>query len=71
MIDMVTAGELRAMGAELDERIPDCATIRSECVKMSLGKVSGAQTGRTLRVPIALEFTEPFSWVEIEGTVEV
>ena len=66
---MITAAELRAMGVPLDESIPDCAWVPRLSIRWVVGKPT-ASDPRTLLVPIEAEFTQPFTWIEGEGTIE-
>jgi hypothetical protein len=70
MDDRISAGELRGMGAKLDNEIPDCATVRRSAVRIvgmpRMAPASEAdQAERMVKLHATLEITEPFSWVTV------
>lgn len=70
----IHAGELRAMGFEIEERIPDCAWVHRSALsnfEVSGDVIENADSKRLPSMSISLEITEPFHWVEVKGTFEV
>ncbi len=64
----ITAGELRASGANVATDIPDCAWVRRSAMRLGQFKVdrSTLTTGAdaTIKGSIDLHLTEPFRWIE-------
>ena len=63
----ISAGELRAMGAEIDPKVPDCATCRASCIVPSAAQIS--EDGQSMLVGFDLVGAE-FSWVEASVLVQ-
>lgn len=63
----ISAGELRAMGAEIDPKVPDCATCCASCIVPSVARLS--DDGQSMLVGFDLVGAE-FRWVEASVLVE-
>jgi hypothetical protein len=63
----ICASDLRALGATLDERIPDCAWVPAAAVHFEPGesKIEGDQFHMNMQV----RFELPFQWVEVAAIV--
>lgn len=58
----ITAGELRGMGLELPEKIPDCAFVPRYAVKFNVGDV--VTDGNCCGASFQVYMSQPFRWVE-------
>ena len=65
--DCITAGELRAMGCEISDRIPDCAWVPRYSIIMNAGETR--IEGDKVVCDVYVGFLEPFKWINL--TVEV
>ena len=61
--DRIYAGELRSFGAQIPDRIPDCAWVPRSSMSYKLG--SATAEGDTLHMNMQVSIAEPFRWVEI------
>lgn len=64
----ITAGEMRAAGYPVPERIPDCAWVPRASIVPSVGGIR--LDGDVLRGTITLRFTVPWSWLECEVAID-
>ena len=62
----ITAGQLRAMGLDIKEYIPDCAWIPRYAMKISSGKVSGDPEKGMMNAQMNFEFTKSFTWYSVD-----
>jgi hypothetical protein len=62
----VYAADIRALGATLDERIPNCAWVPASAVHFGCG-AQAAGDGAELNVTI--KFDRPFKWIELPITI--
>jgi hypothetical protein len=67
-VDRIHAGELRALGATIDERIPDCAWVNRAAMHWKVAYTKLEANG-TLNASIDVTFDEPFKWVEATVTI--
>jgi hypothetical protein len=58
----IYAGQLRQMGCEIDERIPDCAWVRRRAIVFA--PATAEMEGKLVRVRMSATVNEPFHWVE-------
>ncbi len=70
----ITAGELRAMGAEIDSAIPDCGWIPRNSWKFGKTSATADTVGKITSATIISLTTEmiltvPFQWISITCTV--
>ena len=70
----VTAGELRAMGIPIPERVPDVGWIPRTAMRWT-GAAPGATTEEEkaqgiLNLSLEVRFTEPFQWIDVEFDVK-
>jgi hypothetical protein len=63
----VTAGELRAMGVPVPEKIPDCGWVPTHAVRW--GPPNASMEGDTVFVELGVSFLEDFRWVELTYTI--
>ena len=66
MSDRISAGELRSMGLDIVDSIPDCATIPRWAMKTTVGEVSGDPEKNLLTVDFQIVFEQPFEWVTVK-----
>ena len=66
MNDRISAGELRSMGLDIVDSIPDCATIPRSSMKTKVGEVGGDPENNLLTVDFQIEFEQPFEWVTVK-----
>lgn len=64
--DLVSAGELRAMGIPVPDTIPDCATTKRSAIRMHVGPTTGDPGARTVNVRVDVAFDAPFEWIEMK-----
>lgn len=63
MTNRVSAGELRQLGLNVPDGVPDCATVRRSAIRM---KVSDTQCSpSTISFGVDVEILDAFEWVEI------
>ena len=66
----ITARELRAMGCDISEEVPDCAWVPRSSIAISLGGVEPHPSDADCAVvTVNLRCAEPFRWVSM--TVDV
>ena len=63
-MDKISAGELRAAGYDIAEKIPDCAVIPRWAIRMKAGKARAE--GDVLKMDLEVSFLMPFTWVTID-----
>ena len=68
----ITAGEMRAMGATLPEKFPDCAWVPRSAVKFGelTSKVRNREE-RTFDLHVSVEISEPFRWLSLNVTIDL
>jgi hypothetical protein len=66
----IYAGQLREAGFNIPESIPDCATVPSNALKFHISDHSCDVVQGVLSAEVAVEFTEPFEWVQVEVSVD-
>jgi hypothetical protein len=59
----IHAGDLRALGVTLDERIPDCAWVPASSVHFDAA--SSRVEGDTASLNVSMKFDQPFKWIEV------
>ncbi len=64
---LITAGELRAIGFQVPDSIPDCGNFVRSSMKMHMAGCVAA--GDILNLNIEMTFTEPFRWVAFSVTL--
>lgn len=62
----ITAGQLRAAGAPVDDDLPDCAWVPWASVDYEVGKATGGPDLGSITCPITMTFSEPFRWVSLK-----
>ena len=63
----ITAGELRAMGAQVPDSIPDCGWVPKHTMKFGEPAVSMDEVdSMMLHVNTPVTFTAPFRWVSVD-----
>lgn len=67
MTDYVTAGELRALGVPIPERIPDAARVPRSAIKTEVGDVE--EDGTAYTITITYKFDASFEWIEASFTI--
>ncbi len=69
--DVLYAGDLRAMGAEVPAEIPDCAWVLRSSVKSSfvVDRTHSIMKTGEIRGTTTLTFSAPWSWVECSVTI--
>ncbi len=65
----VTAEELRAVGLELPESIPDCAWVLRGSIHFALKDTEQSDL-KDLFIGVTVEFCEPFRWISVNFTIE-
>lgn len=67
-IDRLYALEIRQMGVNLPERIPDCAWVPRVSMQAKVAPAASSApmkpAGMSWSIPLEIYFTEPFHWVE-------
>ncbi len=66
----LTAGEVRAIGVELPESVPDCAWVPRWAMRTELGKVTDGDTPGSVDMMIGISFSVPFTWIELKIEVD-
>lgn len=66
----ISAAELRAMGIELPESIPDVAIIARSAMRIETNGVLFDPATQVLTMRLTATFDAPFRWVEIDATIE-
>lgn len=64
----ITAAELRAMGIEVHERVPDVGWVPRAAMRMSAEPAEHTPediAAGLLKMDMAITFTEPFRWIEL------
>lgn len=64
----ITAAELRAMGIEVHESVPDVGWVPRAAMRMSAEPAEHTPediAAGLLRMDMAITFTEPFRWIEL------
>ena len=64
----LTAVEIRALGVELPENIPDIAWVPRWAMRTELGEASDGDTPGS--VTIRISFLVPFAWIELRFQVD-
>lgn len=64
----ITAGELRAAGIEVDEKIPDVGWIPR--VALELGTTKVDMDGDTIVCSATMNVTEPFRWITLDAVIK-
>lgn len=64
----ITAGELRALGAQLTPDIPDCAWVRRSALKFGEPKAVVCDDG-TMNGVLILTISDRFQWLEIDAVI--
>lgn len=64
----ITAEELRDIGIEVPETIPDCAWVPRWALRFSVGEVVAVDATR-YTTNCRIGFAQPFRWVESEVTL--
>ena len=66
----ITALELRNIGIDIPEKIPDCAWINRADVDFGIGHTSQDKTDPTKMVfEASVKFNAPFNWIEISISI--
>ncbi len=65
----ITAGELREIGCAVDAAIPDCGWLSRAAIHFVPGNAATMPGGGGIQLSIAVEFTEPFRWIEACVTI--
>ena len=68
----VTAGDLRAMGIQLPENIPDCGWVHRDALEISstsVGPPLPSPDGK-ITIDVVMKLTKPFRWIELDLVVE-
>lgn len=66
----ITAGELRAMGMQIDARVPDCASVPRSALRFKDAQCRmGTKPGQMI-ARLSFELAAPFEWVEVSTIVE-
>lgn len=63
----ISAGDLRVMGVQLEDEIPDCATVDASAVTIALSE--SEVTKDAINIGYEVTITEPFEWVEVNVTI--
>ena len=70
-VTCICAKELREVGINVPEEIPDCAWVPRTSLNLKLGDVSQDPSDPTvISVLTEMNFIEPFRWVEAKITME-
>ena len=70
----LTAGELRSIGCDIEEKIPDCAWVPRWSMRMGNVAVGELEKGNSRALPdctFEISFTEPFRWEQVKGTIDL
>jgi hypothetical protein len=62
VIDAVTAAELRQMGYDVPERVPDHAWVPKSAVKQEILGAERLPGGKQAQINVRLHVSEPFRW---------
>lgn len=68
MTDYVTAGELRALGIPIPERIPDVARVPRSAIRTEVEDAEEQGDG-AIRITITYRFDATFEWIEASFTI--
>lgn len=66
--DRITAGELRDFGFELDERIPDCASVLRRSLRFGDPEIKLLSDDQ-FNISLKCKVDEPFEWFNIKFTI--
>lgn len=69
----ITAGELREMGVDVPDRIPDCVWIPRWSMRMDAEgqEPTAAECEQgILKAKVIITFTQPFQWVSVDFTLK-
>ncbi len=71
-ISCIDAGQLRAAGFKIPDRIPDCAWVpRSSMRTQTQFGPADPEQRRLPDIELIVSFTEPFRWLDVTGTIAV
>lgn len=65
----ITAGALRAMGATLDDNIPDCAWVPRHAMHVTFGEPQLSPDAARVAVKTFISITAPFRWISVTGAL--
>lgn len=71
MTDTITAGELRRLGVEIADDIPDVAEVPAHALVPRKCTSSHDEATGIVTFIVAFDVVEPFQWVRIKATVVV
>ena len=65
----VTAGELRALGADVSAEVPDCAYVPRASIRVGEATEEPSDDPNVLALSLPIDLDEPFRWVEVKLTL--
>lgn len=66
---VIYAGQLREMGGELPDNIPDCAWVPKSSVSWGKPSFKEADSPDRLEMDIDIHISEPWRWASIDITI--